>query len=272
VQEDSKPDVYATIAETDPAMLEQLSVVLEVRAADPQQAAMRDAYLAALSLPEEARVLGVGCGTGAVTRALARLPGIGAVVGLDPSPTFLAKARALAGALPQVTFVESEARALPFADATFDAVIFHTMLCHLPAPERALAEAFRVLRAGGWLAAFDGDYATTTVATGDYDPLQTCVEAYIALVHDPWLVRHLPALVRAAGFALAEYRGHSYVQTAEPSYMLTLADRGADALQRSGRIGQPLAEALNAEARRRVETGEFFGHIAYASVLARKPE
>ena len=37
--------------------------------------------------PAGARVLGVGCGTGAVTRELAAWPGVAEVVGLDPSPT-----------------------------------------------------------------------------------------------------------------------------------------------------------------------------------------
>ena len=55
--------------------------------------------------------------------------------------------------------------------------------------------------AGGALAAFDGDYATTTVAVGDHDPLQACVDAAMAaLVHDRYLVRRLGTLVRAAGW------------------------------------------------------------------------
>jgi hypothetical protein len=63
-----------------------------------------------------------------------------------------------------------------------------------------LAEAHRVLRPGVELAVFDGDYATATVAIRANDPLQACVEHAIAtLVHDPWLVRRLTALIRSAG-------------------------------------------------------------------------
>jgi hypothetical protein len=54
--------------------------------------------------------------------------------------------------------------------------------------------------------------------------------------------------------------------------MLTLVDRGADTLVASGRLGEPAADALKAEARRRVAAGEFFGHIAYASLIARAQE
>jgi hypothetical protein len=53
-------------------------------------------------------------------------------------------------------------------------------------------------------------------------------------------------------------------------YMLAIIDRGADALAASGAITEETAGALKAEARRRSDAGEFFGHIAYASLIARK--
>lgn len=53
--------------------------------------------------------------------------------------------------------------------------------------------------------------------------------------------------------------------------MPTVVDRGADLLRASGQIGDELAAALKAEARRRVEAGAFFGHIACASLAARRP-
>jgi hypothetical protein len=54
------PDVYLTIGQAAPAVIEELARVLELRAADPQQGAMRDAYFADLGLPSGARVLEVG--------------------------------------------------------------------------------------------------------------------------------------------------------------------------------------------------------------------
>jgi hypothetical protein len=122
------------------------------------------------------------------------------------------------------------------------------------------------------LAIFDGDYATVTCACGDFDPLQACVEACVDnLVHDRWLVRRLPRLVRAAGFELGRFRSHSYVEApASDGYMLAILDRGADALLASGRITPEAAEALKAEGHRRSDAAEFFGHIAYASLIARK--
>jgi hypothetical protein len=122
------------------------------------------------------------------------------------------------------------------------------------------------------LGIFDGDYVTLTLAVGDADPLQACADAAKeALIHDPWLVRRLPALIRACGFEPGAFRSFGYVQTTEPTYLLTIVDRGADILATTGRIGDGLAAALKSEARCRVETGRFFGHIAFASLIARKP-
>ena len=145
------PDVYATIAEADPGVVEWIATALEIRAADPQQEAMRDAYLADVPFPAGARVLEVGCGTGAVSRAIANRSGVAEVVGVDPSPGLLEPGPDLAGDLGNIEFREADGRALPYPDAAFDIVVFRTTLCHVPEPEQALAEAHRVLRPGGWL-------------------------------------------------------------------------------------------------------------------------
>jgi ubiquinone/menaquinone biosynthesis C-methylase UbiE len=266
------PDVWATFTELDTAMQERLADVLETRGAHPRQQAMRRAFLSDIRFPSDAHVLEVGCGTGVLTRILARWPDIGAVVGVDVAPSLLDKARTLATDLPNVTFREADGRSLPFEDEAFEAVVFDSTLTHVPGPERALAEAFRVLRPLGWLAAFDGDYTTTTVALGDHDPLQACADAMMAnSVHDRWLGRRLPALVRGGGFDIELFRSQRFVETTEAEYMLTIIERGADILRGSGHIGDEAAGALRAEAHRRVDVGAFFGHIAYGSLIARKP-
>jgi len=142
--------VYATIAEVDVATQERLAGILELRAADPQQRAMLDAYLSEIEFGPSARVLEIGCGTGSIARVLSRQPGVAQVVGIDPSPVFIAKARELSAAGDIVEFEEGDGRSLRFADEDFDVVVVHTSLCHIPQPEQVLTETFRVLRSARW--------------------------------------------------------------------------------------------------------------------------
>jgi ubiquinone/menaquinone biosynthesis C-methylase UbiE len=88
------------------------------------------------------RLLDVGGGTGNYAAAL-RDEGWQPVV-CDRSPEMLAHAAAKG-----LEAVEADAQALPFEDASFDAVICVSMLHHVDDPPRALAEQRRVLRPGG---------------------------------------------------------------------------------------------------------------------------
>ncbi|MGK9264990.1 class I SAM-dependent methyltransferase [Sinorhizobium meliloti] len=77
---------------------------MELRAADPRSRAIREKFFASVDFPEAARVLEIGCGSGAISRELAHCPNVGEIVGLDPSPVFLAKARELAAGIPKLRF------------------------------------------------------------------------------------------------------------------------------------------------------------------------
>jgi ubiquinone/menaquinone biosynthesis C-methylase UbiE len=263
-------DVWARFNELDAPMQARLAGVLETRGSDVQQQAMRHAFLSEIEFSPDAQVLEVGCGTGVLTRMLARLPRVAALVATDAAPALLERARELTDA-SNVRFQQADGRCLPFEDEQFDVVVFDSVLSHMPTPDLALAEAFRVLRWRGHAAVFDGDYATTSVALGDHDPLQACVDTMMAnTVNDRWLVRRLPGLAREAGFQCLRPRSYGFVETGAGGYMLTVVERGVDMLLGSGQIGSDTAAALKTEAQRRVANGTFFGHIAYASVVARK--
>jgi arsenite methyltransferase len=107
------PDVYATIAEQDQAVQEQIAEVLELRAADRQQRAMLDDYLRDLELAPDARVLEIGCGTGAVCRVLATRPRVAEVTGVDPSIVLVQRARELAEGHGGLSFIVGDGVSCP---------------------------------------------------------------------------------------------------------------------------------------------------------------
>lgn len=93
------------------------------------------------------RVLDVACGTGALARdALARVGPTGSITGLDVGADMLAVAEQLE---PDVTWVEGEAGALPFADDDFDAVVSQFGLMFFPDRSAAIAQMLRCVRADG---------------------------------------------------------------------------------------------------------------------------
>ena len=266
------PDVYNTITAAEPVLVDRIAQALEVRAADQQQRSMLGSYLEEIEFPADARVIEIGCGTGPVSRRLAGWPKVGEVVGVDPCSPFIEKARELSEGLANLSFQEGSADQLPFSDGYFDVAVFHTTLCHLSDPSTALREAHRVVKPGGYLALFDGDYASTTLGTGDLDPLQVCADSFREFfIHDSWLARRFPKMAETSGFKVISYRNHSYTETSNPDYMLTIVDRGADALALAGQIGQDLATALKSEARMRANNGSFFGYITYTSLIAQRP-
>jgi SAM-dependent methyltransferase len=135
-------DVWAVFSELDSVTQERLAGVLETRGADAQQQAMRRAFLREIDFPLDARVLEVGCGTGVLTRQLAGVPNVDAVVGVDLSPFLLARARKLAAGLPNVSFTEADARSLPFESEAFDVVVFDSTLSHVSAPSAPSKKPF----------------------------------------------------------------------------------------------------------------------------------
>jgi ubiquinone/menaquinone biosynthesis C-methylase UbiE len=97
------------------------------------------------------RALDVGTGAGALALALA--PHVAEVVGVDPEPELLARARERAPA--NASFEEADGTSLPFGPASFDLAGTVRTLHHVHRPELVVAELARVTRPGGRILVVD---------------------------------------------------------------------------------------------------------------------
>ena len=105
-------------------------------------------------------VLDAGCGPGSITLGLAEAVAPGNVTGVDLDARSLEVARKLAAerVIQNVTLELHHLRALPYEDATFDAVFMHAVLQHVDEPVRILRELHRVLKPGGVIGVADADH------------------------------------------------------------------------------------------------------------------
>ena len=128
---------------------------------------VRDRLVAALDLKGNERVLDAGCGRGLALVGCAKELTTGKAIGIDlwaakdqsgnnPDAT-RANARA-EGVADRIEVETGDITKLPFADASFDAIVSMTVIHNIPtraARDRALAELVRVLKPGGRIAIFD---------------------------------------------------------------------------------------------------------------------
>ena len=104
-----------------------------------------------IQIPENARVLELGCGTGILWRGAVKAPRGWRVILTDMSDGMLRETRgALARLGHSFAYSQADAQAIPFRDESFDAVIANYMLYHVPDIPRALCEVRRVLKPSGF--------------------------------------------------------------------------------------------------------------------------
>src|SRR5215468_7110020 len=136
--------------------------------------------VANLKLHAGAKVLNVGCGTGASALPAAQTVGKnGSVVGVDLASRLLdrARAKALAAGLDNVEFRLADMTALKYPDDSFDAVVSVFSIFFVPDMEGLVRELWRMVRPGGKLAVttwgpriFEPAYSRWLIAVGKERP------------------------------------------------------------------------------------------------------
>lgn len=116
-----------------------------------------DELLTWLGRPPSQSWIDVGCGTGALTQTVIARAAPRSIVGVDPSLSFVAHARATTR--PPGHFIVGSAGWLPLPDDWADTVVSGLVLNFVPDPARAVRDMARVVTPGGTVAAYVWDYA-----------------------------------------------------------------------------------------------------------------
>jgi ubiquinone/menaquinone biosynthesis C-methylase UbiE len=145
-----------------------------------------------------AQVLDIGCGQGNTTRLLANVLAPASCIGVDFDEGLVAYASTQSDNPTTVSFRQGDATQLAFPDATFDIVFCRFLLIHMSDPVRVIREMLRVAKPGGFVIAFEADFAYE-IAYPAEPALAILNKIWQGLFQDPSCGRKLVSYFRAAG-------------------------------------------------------------------------
>lgn len=274
---DEALDPYRMTDELEEVLLEVIVLRLEARGNHWFfRKALRE-YLDAMDIDSSDTVLDMGCGTGVAARTVARRARFsGRVTGIDLSPYLVEAAKRLAeeeGLDARVEFRSGDTRDLDLPDGSFDAVVAHTLVSHVREPISVLEEAGRVVKPGGLISVFDGDYASMTFALDDPVRSKEYDEALIsAVVTSPRVMRRMPRLIRQAGLEMVGTFPYVMAEVGEGDFWLSAADSFEKLVPKSGAMTEEEATGWANALREASDEGVFFGASNYYTYIARRPE
>jgi ubiquinone/menaquinone biosynthesis C-methylase UbiE len=230
----------------------------------------------ALALRPGDRMLDVGCGPGFLTAEIAAEVGpSGWVCGIDVSPSSLALARARCGGEGVAAWAdirEGDAVALPFPDASFDAVVATQVYEYVGDLPTALAELFRVLRPGGRAVIVDTAWDSLVWHAADRERAAAILSAWDEHLADPSLPRTLLPRLRRAGFAVGRPEAMTVLNLEWDGYSKGLAGLIAGFVAGRRGITRETADAWLADLGQLDDTDEYFFSLDQFLFVAKKRE
>ena len=267
----SNVDPFANINDCTPEQLERLASILEIRGAQPRQIKMREACFNAAGLTKGMSILELGCGTGVVTRELARIAGRnGHVVGVDLSPALLdyARGRKIPGGT-SIQYGVGNAYTVAYPDETFDASCAVTLLSHLVDLPRVVREMLRVTRST--LMLLDQDYQTLVIENSDTAVTRKILQHGADYnVADGWCGRKLPGLLVTNRVFNVQCWPFVYAERDTQSYLITIAERFAALAVNHGVVREVEGKAWLQELYDRGVEGSFFASLNYYFAFGHK--
>jgi ubiquinone/menaquinone biosynthesis C-methylase UbiE len=274
---DEALDPYRITDKLEDALLDVMVSRLEVRGNHWFFQKVLGEYLDAIDIDSAGTVLDMGCGTGVAARTIARRASFsGRVTGIDLSPYLVEAAKRLAdeeGLGDLVGFRSGDTRDLDIPDDRFDAVVAHTLVSHVKEALTVLKEAGRLVKPGGLIAVFDGDYASMTFALDDPVQSRRHDEALIkAIVTSPRVMRQMPRLIQQASLEMVRTFPYIMAEVGKGDFWLSAIDSFEKLAPKSGAMTEAEATSWANALHEAADKGVFFGASNYYTYIARRPE
>jgi len=258
-------DLWQFIDEIDADKQAMLAKRLEDRAQMPKFAAIRENYFDKIGVPVTGRILELGCGTGAVCRAIASRPGfVGTVVGSDLSATLIDTAKDITAksGLKNIEYYQADAQGSDAHDGQYDLVLAHTVISHVTDPAAFLREATRLARPGGQIVLHDGDYASCTFDTNTPE-LDLKMPGLIIPAANKYVMREIPHLLRHSDVEITHAIGDVALEIGNGEFFPGLAKNLGPIAVRDGIVLQAELDHWIEAIDRALSENTFFGSCNY---------
>ena len=261
------PDLFQFIDDIDVDKQAMVVKRLEDRAQMPKFAVIRENYFDKIGLPITGRIHELGCGTGAVCRAIAARPGFaGSVVGSDLSASLIETAQQLTAAsgLKNIEYYQADGQGSDAHKGQYDLVLAHTVISHVADPAALLHEAIRLARAGGQIILHDGDYASMTFGTNmpelDHKMPGLVLQAVVA---NRFIMREIPHLLHQLDVKITHTIGDVVLEIGNGEYFPGLAKNYGPIAVNAGFAGQSELDQWIAAIDNALSENTFFGSCNY---------
>ena len=268
------PDLFQFIDDIDADKQAMVVKRLEDRAQMPKFAAIRENYFDKIGLPISGRIHELGCGTGAVCRAIASRPGfVGTVIGSDLSATLIETARDVTAksGLKNIEYYQADGQGSDAHKGQYDLVLAHTVISHVADPAALLREAIRLARPGGQIILHDGDYASMTFGTNmpelDHKMPGLILQAVVA---NRYIMREIPRLLRQLDATITHTIGDVVLEIGNGEYFPSLAKNYGPIAVSAGFAIQSEFDQWIASIDRALSENTFFGSCNYVTYGALK--
>ncbi len=254
------------------AELASLALVLDLQAANPAVRRLRTWARDELAPRDGETAVDVGAGTGEEVQALASSVGpTGRAVGVEPHAGLREEAQRRAAGT-SATYVDGDARALPFEDGSVDVLRCERVWQHLTEAQEAADEVARVLAPGGRAAVLDTDWSTMVGRVGDPEVQRRLNESSWRRMANPFAGRHLRTQLQRAGLAVRPDIGSSaLVLPDEVMSKPMMLDMNLRLSVEEGVVTPEEAEAYREAIVEAAGRGEGFMAVTMFAVVADKP-